>query len=159
MKVSVGAGNQDIRYATPSPRASRGVGSVSAIGSLLLAGCRTVPAEPRVDLEEGIGDVVECVAGDDLLATARRPRAACRRVVERLDERVRERVRALGATSRPVVPSRSTSAEPPTAVATTGTAHAIASSSAIGIPSVRDGSTATSAARTYGATSATGPGR
>ena len=102
--------------------------------------------------------MVERVAGDDLLA--RRPRAGCAAGSWSASTSASASASGRsGATSRPVVPSRSTSADPPTAVATTGTAHAIASSSAIGIPSVRDGSTATSAARTYGATSATGPGR
>ena len=62
-----------------------------------------------------------------------------------------------GGTRRPLTPSRTTSGMPPTRVATTGSAVAIASMRAFGKASDRDGSTNRSWSRRTGATSRDSP--
>ena len=68
-------------------------------------------------------------------------------IVEVSQHRSRKSGRIIGATSCPVIPSSSSSVLPPTRVAITGSAQAIASGTVFEMPSPRDGSTKQSSPR------------
>jgi len=97
----------------------------------------------RADVEGfvPVGHCLLIVVVDDSLASQRRELPTSGRVAEEPDERVRQHADIIGGDEIATASSIEQRGVPPTAVATTGTPAAMASSTLMEVPSAFDGST------------------